>query len=65
MSKISRSDEMISITTPQLSNGSFLVEEFGTPLVLVVAGDVIAEVNFIYKPNPVIEDVFPLQGIQA
>ena len=56
---------MILITTPQLSNGSFLVEDFRTPLVLVVAGDVIEEVNFIYKPNPVIEDVFPLQGIQA
>ena len=58
--------DTITVTSPPLDiiNGS-LTEELVQALVLRVAGEVIADVEFIYKPNPVISDVFPLQTIQA
>ena len=62
---IRRSDTDISFETQQLFNGSSVSNDFIVPFVVVVAGDIIANVSFVYKPNPVIEDVYPLKGIQA
>ena len=57
---------MITVTSPPLSFHGSLANEFVVQMVVLTAmEEVIANVEFIYKPNPIITDVFPLQTIQA
>ena len=65
INNLHRSHTLISTLTPKLLNELSNDNDFRTTLVVVVSGDVIANVSFVYKPNPIIEDIFPLQGIQA
>ena len=53
------------MTSPSLGTNISLTHDLVQSLVLTVTGEVIADVDFVYKPNPVIDDVFPLQTIQA
>ena len=57
--------DTITVTSPPLNINGPLTDELVQALVLTVAGEIVADVEFIYKPNPMIRDVFPLQTIQA
>ena len=59
------SANVITVTSPPLGSINLLLEDIAQALVLTVSGEIIAEVTFTYKPNPIISDIFPLQTIQA
>ena len=58
---------MITVTSPPLSiiDGSLTNDFLVQLLVMTAAEEPIGVAEFIYKPDPVITDVFPLQTIQA
>ena len=61
-----RNDTDILVTSPQLYATSTLTNEQPLPLTLTVQGEVVADdAVFVYKPNPVISDVHPLETIAA
>ena len=57
--------DIITVTSSSSDTNGSLAFDLAQQLVLTVTGQIIAEVNFIYKPNPIIIDVFPLQTIQT
>ena len=60
-----RNDSTIQITTPAYSNHNVQSDDVLIDLVLNVDGETIETVEFVYKPDPIIMDVFPLKSIQA
>ena len=55
----------ITMTSPPFGRNGSLTEDFPQALVLTVAGEIVADVEFVYMPNPIITDVFPLKSIEA
>ena len=55
----------ITVTSPPLGANGSLTADFPQALVLTVAGEIVADVEFLYMPNPIITDVFPLKSIEA
>ena len=61
-----RNDTDILVTSPQLYATNTLTTDQPLPLTLTVQGEVVAnDAVFVYKPNPVISDVHPLETIAA
>ena len=62
---LNRNAYSIAVTSPTLDVNGSLAQDLAQELVLRVTRERIAAVDFIYKPNPVITDVFPLHTIRA